>query len=358
MDRRDSELQTRQGEGPETMSMLDSSKPATTGNEDDDKTLANMNIKRNFLALQTNQKTRISYSTGEPILGGAQLEKEPFIYDTLDIGHTELSHPRVTELSDDSEDEEDEGEPFDQSSAEQPQQEEHLLLRGSSCQNLDRHAWAASVPAFTGQAVKQAHALDRTLTNSGRVSAELLSNATTALRDNYMPGAFGDEDVCPHHGPFLSKDRAEPNGEYDHSNILETLLHEMLHAMYTLVKPGDWKPAYIWLRSLVFQWPIHTIYSYIFFSRKVTPESPTGYYSYNSLRSHYRKQPARAMRARLESFIQNFPDGEYNYSGILETLFHERCPSETTCHPGTSFPLATSCPSPTSPHCGHEVYTA
>ncbi|KAL8752301.1 MAG: hypothetical protein Q9199_005837 [Rusavskia elegans] len=229
-----------QGEGPETISMLDSSEPATTGNEDDDKTLANMNIKRNFLALQTNQKTRISHSTGEPmisfplqqitethrkksdafrflrrtlklikvrynatvvflrsdrepILGGAQLEKEPFIYDTLDIGHTELSHPRVTELSDDSENEEDE-----------------------------------------------------------EVSAELLSNANTALRDNYMPGAFGDEDVCPHHGPFLSKDRAEPNGEYDHSNILETLLHEMLHAMYTLVKPGDWKPAYIWLRKQPF----------------------------------------------------------------------------------------------------------
>lgn len=59
MDRRDSELQTRQGEGPETMSMLDSSEPATTGNEDDDKALANMNIKRSIPVLMTFQEMHV-----------------------------------------------------------------------------------------------------------------------------------------------------------------------------------------------------------------------------------------------------------------------------------------------------------
>lgn len=74
------------------------------------------------------------------------------------------------------------------------------------------------------KAVKQTYTIDRILTISGRVIAELNSNINTAFRDNYIPGLFGDKDNEPEPplSPLLTKKRAPrgPRRKIDKANIL------------------------------------------------------------------------------------------------------------------------------------------
>ncbi|KAI4258569.1 MAG: hypothetical protein L6R42_005022 [Xanthoria sp. 1 TBL-2021] len=190
LDRRDSELRTIRGEGPETMSVLDSSERATTGDEDDDKALANMNIKRSFPELMTFQEMHVHIMglTSAKIL--AKWQHAVDLWNKREEVAFRLWSKKP------------------------------LLDRNKI--NLWYHMFVFDVLFFNGQLHRWIRIeWDEKINGEGECAAKQNRKARIKIFPQKLP-----------------------NGEYDYSAIIDTLFHEMLHAMDSLVMPeGSTDPS-------------------------------------------------------------------------------------------------------------------